>query len=179
MPLPTRPPEPPAAMRTAVGMMWAGAGLTVLSAVVFLASTDQFAEALTDATGVTNQFVIDQAVDEARSREIFRTIVGVALWSWMAVKNGQGRRWARVVATVFGVINVLGLLLGGLVLGGTGSADIETDELIEYLLPQLVLGVGIVVLGLVILFQLYRSESSRYYDESTRFQAALALRGYT
>lgn len=160
-------------MRTAVALMYVGAGLTILSAVVFFATTDQYAEALAEASGVGSTSRIDRAVSEARARELFQTALGVCLWIWMAVKNDQGRKWARVVATVFGVINVAGFALGGAVMGGIASQD-----LVDYLLPQFVVGAASVVLGIVILVKLYGSASSRYYDESSRYEAAMTLRGY-
>jgi hypothetical protein len=89
----------------------------------------------------------------------------------MAVKNGEGRRRARVVATVFGVINVTGFVLGGALASGLDSQDLYDD-----LLPQLLVSAASVVLGIVVL--LYREASSRYYDASTRYEAAMTLRGY-
>ena len=171
-PLPSRRPDPPPVMRTASALMLVGAGLTILSAFVFFASTDQYAEALVEATGASPARV-QQAVSQEEGQEVFRTLFGVALWVWMAVKNSQGRKWARVVATVFGVINAGSLLLGGALVGGLDSGD-----LVEYLLPQLVIGVTSVVLGIVILVQLYRPAASQYYEEAARFEAALTLRGY-
>jgi hypothetical protein len=154
--------------------MYVGAGLTVLSAIVFFLTTDRLGEALVEAGGrVRSQRLVDAAVDRAKAREVFRTVLGVCLWIWMAVKNGEGRRWARVVATVFGVINVIGFALGFGLASGLGSGDV-----LEYLLPQLVLASVSVLLGIVILVQLYRAASSQYYDESTRYQAAMTLRGY-
>lgn len=101
-----------------------------------------------------------------------RTIVGVCLWVWMAIKNGQGRKWARVVATIFGVINLIGIGLGGALIAGAGEGEAG------YVLPLLVVaGVG-GVLAVVTLIQLYRSGSSRYYDETARWQAAMTLGGY-
>jgi hypothetical protein len=100
-------------------------------------------------------------------------MLGVGLWVWMAVKNGHGRKWARVVATVFGVINVLGFVLGGALLSGLDSSD-----MVEYLLPQLIVGGTLVLLGVVILVQLHGTAASRFYDESTRYQAAMTLRGF-
>ena len=160
-------------MRTAVALMYAGAGLTILSAIVFFATLDQYVDALADASGVRSQAHIDATVDQASAREVFRAVLGVSLWIWMAVKNGQGRKWARVVATVFGVINVAGLALLFGLLSSLGS-----KELLGYILPLLVVGSASVVLGIVILAQLYRPASSDYYDQSTRYEAAMTLHGY-
>jgi hypothetical protein len=148
---------------------------TVLSAVIFFATTDQYADALAHASSspVRSQARIDRIVSEAEVRQIFQTALGVCLWIWMAVKNGEGRRWARVVATVFGVINVTGFVLGGAL-----AAGLDSQDLYDYLLPQLVVGTASVVLGIVVLVLLYREPSSRYYDDTTRYEAAMTLRGY-
>jgi hypothetical protein len=160
-------------MRRATALMYVGAGLTVVSAVLSFATSDQLADALADATGVRSDAMIDRAVADAQVQELFRTVIGVCLWVWMAIKNGEGRRWARVVATVFGIINVFGFAFGFLVMEG-----LEMEDLVDYLLPQLVLGAASVVLGVVILFQLHHPESAYYYDEAERYQAAMTLRGY-
>lgn len=160
-------------MQTATALMWVGAGLTIVSAIVFFATTDQYADALAEASGVRNPTLIDREVNRAEGQTVFRTVLGVCLWIWMAVKNGQGRKWARVVATVFGVINAVGLVLGGAFVSGLDSGD-----LLDYLLPQFVVSGVSVALEVFILVQLYRPASSHYYDESTRYKAAMTLRGY-
>jgi hypothetical protein len=172
-PVPQQPPVPPPAIRTASALMFVGAGLTVLSAVVFFATTERYAEALAEASDFRSRISIDREVDQATGQELVRTMLGVGLWIWMAVKNGQGRKWARVVATVFGVINVVGFALGGALLSG-----IDSSEMLEYMLPQLILGGITVLLGVVILVHLHGAAASRFYEESTRYQAAMTLRGY-
>ena len=67
----------------------------------------------------------------------------------MAVKNGQGRSWARVVATVLGGLSVLSTL-SNLAQGNTTALS-------------LVLSLVGIVLAAVILWFLYRPESSRFY----------------
>jgi hypothetical protein len=160
-------------MRTAIALMCVGAALMILSAIVFFATIDRYANAVTEVNGAANQAWIDRAVSHAERQEIFRTLIAVCLWIWMAVKNGQGRKWARVVATVFGVINVVGFAFGGALVEGSGS-----DALSDYVLPYVVMAAISVVLGIVILVQLYRPDSSRYYNESKRYTAAMTLRGY-
>lgn len=160
-------------MRTAIALMYVGAGLTVLSAIIFFATIDRYVDALADANDLRSQASIDATVNEANLREIVRTVLGVGLWLWMAVKNGQGRRWARVVATVFGVLNLAGFVLVFAFLSQLASGY----DLLGYLIPQLVTGSASVVLGIVILVQLYRPPSSHYYDESTRYEAWMTLRG--
>jgi hypothetical protein len=161
-------------MVTASWLMWAGAALAVVSTVVFFTTIDLYTEALAQATGRTpDHLVVERAVSRQQGQEMFRTIVAVCLWIWMAVKNLQGRKWARVTATVFGVIHVGGFLLGGALLGGIGA-----DEVVEHLIPQLVVGGASVILAIVILVMLFRPDANQFYEESTRYKAALTLRGY-
>ena len=68
----------------------------------------------------------------------------------MAVTNGQGKSWARVVATVLGGLNVLGTLLT------LAPAARRPLTLVTSLLS--------LALAAVILWLLYRPESTRYYE---------------
>jgi hypothetical protein len=159
-------------MRLATGLMYLGAGLTVLSAVIAFAMTEQLADSFAEDNPLLGRASVDQAVDELQARAVVRTIVGVTLWVWMAIKNGQGRKWARVVATVFGIVQLAGIVLGGALVAGVG------DDEVGYVLPSLVVDGAVAVLAIVILVQLYRPASSRYYDETARWQAAMTLGGY-
>ncbi len=81
-------------------------------------------------------------------------LIGVGLWVWMAVKNGQGRSWARVVATVLGALNIVFTLFG--LAGGTATPVTLVSSLVS------------LVLAGVILYLLYRPESTRFYDFRSR-----------
>jgi hypothetical protein len=67
----------------------------------------------------------------------------------MAWKNGQGRSWARIVATVLGAINVLFTLFGFTQPGMT--------------VVTATIGVVNLILAVVIVILLWRPESSSYY----------------
>jgi hypothetical protein len=49
---------------------------------------------------------------------------------------------------------------------------------VEYLLPQLLVNAVSVITAIVILVMLFRPDANRFYEESTRYKAALTLRGY-
>ena len=158
--------------------MYVGAGLTILSTVIFFATRGQLADSLAEAHPTATMVTVDRAVDRLQAREIMRTVLGVGLWIWMAVKNGDGRRWARVLATAFGVVNLIGFALVLALVASNGGGDGGGSNLVDYTLPYLVLaGVG-GVLAVVTLVQLYRADSSLYYDETARWDAALTLRGH-
>jgi len=75
--------------------------------------------------------------------------ISVVLWLWMAWANGHGRHWARIVACVlFGFATV--------------ATEISlTDNL--YSLSEKVLSASSWVLGVAILVQLWRRQSSAYF----------------
>jgi hypothetical protein len=66
----------------------------------------------------------------------------------MAYVNGQGKSWARIVATVLGGLNVVFTLLG---------LRNQTAAGVAFSLVGLLLAAGIV-------FLLWRPESSRFYE---------------
>ncbi len=74
----------------------------------------------------------------------------------MAWKNGQGRPWARIVATVLGGLNLLSTL-SAVSLGNVTGASIAVSV------------VGLVI-ALVILSLLWRKESSEFYAARSRPQ---------
>jgi hypothetical protein len=81
---------------------------------------------------------------------VFTVIVGllsVGLWIWMAETNRRGRKWARIVATVLGGLNIVLTLISLRQYTGFGTfLDIIT-----------------VALAATILWFLYRPESNQYY----------------
>ena len=77
-------------------------------------------------------------------------IIAVGLWVWMAWKNGQGRSWARIVATVFGALNVLFTLVG-FTQPGTTTVTV-------------IIGIVNMILAVVILVLLWKKESTEYYE---------------
>jgi hypothetical protein len=158
--------------------MYVGAGLTILSTVIFFATKGQLADSLADGNPTATRVTVDRAVDRLQAREIVRVVLGVGLWIWMAVKNGDGRRWARVVATAFGMVNLIAFAFALALVASNGGDDGGGNNLVDYTLPYLILaGVG-GVLAVVTLVQLYRADSSLYYDETARWDAALTLRGH-
>lgn len=156
--------------------MYFGAGLTILSAVVFFATKGQLADALSEAVPGVDRAIVEREVNEREAQELIRTALGVGLWIWMAVKNGEGRRWARVVATVFGLIYLVALTFT-ISFVATVSRDERIGSVVDYTVPYIVLGSVMGLLALVTLIQLYRDDSTRYYDERARWDAAVTLYG--
>jgi hypothetical protein len=141
--------QPPSIVQ-AVRLMWVGAALSALGVLLTFTQTDAIRDAVEDSDQTLTQSEIDTAVNIGIGVAVVSGLVAVGLWIWMAVANGQGKSWARVVATVFGALNVVGALFS---LAGPGATTLS-----------LLLSLVSLVLAAVILFLLYRPDSSRYYE---------------
>lgn len=153
-PGPEAPPlERPSSLSTAVRLMQLGAVLSLLSVIVSLLTLDSMKESIGDAMRDADPNVSQTTIDAAYSVGIVSGVIGgmiaVGLWLWMAWKNGQGRSWARIVATVFGALN---LIFTAVSFGSPGMTAVS-------------LGFGAinVVLATVILVLLWQKSSSAHY----------------
>ena len=145
--------DQPTSIRTAVRLMWAGAALSVVSLLVGLLSLGSIKNNIRDSlddNGSYTQSDLDTAYHVAVVTLIVVGIVGIAVWLWMARANGEGRRAARIIASVLGGLNILSFLL---MLAQGQATSIEV-------LFQAVS----VVLAISILFLLWRRESTDFYN---------------
>ncbi|MGH3445442.1 MAG: hypothetical protein ACRDPB_08705 [Nocardioidaceae bacterium] len=151
--------EQPPSIRTAVRLMWVGAGLSVISLIVGLVAIGGMKDEIRRQLAAQNQQVTQSTVDAAFTVGILFGVVfgviGILLWLWMAWKNGQGRSWARIVSTVLGVIYVISTIVN---LSSSTSSGVSK-----------ILGVITLIIDVVILVLIWRSESSAFYkSRSTR-----------
>lgn len=148
------PPQRPGSIDTAVRLMQVGAVLSVLSVVVSIFMLDSLKESIADAMRDADPNVTQSSIDAAYSVGIVSGVVGgiigAALWLWMAWKNGQGRSWARIVATVLGGLGILSALAG---FASPGTTAVT----IGFSLINLVLAIVVLVL-------LWKKESTAYYN---------------
>ncbi len=150
--------EQPQSIRTAVLLMRIGAGLSLLSLVLTLATVgslrdDIRADLQAQGTSFTESQV-DTTFNVAIAIAVISGLIGVALWLWMAWANGKGKKWARVVATVLAALGLLSLLVT-LTTAGTTTLSL--------LLSVVTIGVGVVAVVL-----LYRPDSSAFYEANSR-----------
>ncbi|MDF2091676.1 hypothetical protein P0Y31_04920 [Knoellia sp. 3-2P3] len=120
-PMPT-PPLPagqanlarPQSATNAVRLMWAGAGLSVVSLLLTPASDDVMRRSIEDAMAGQPESLTPQQIDGfvtlGVAMGIVFGIIALALWLFMAWANGTGRSWARIVATVLFALNAVFLL---------------------------------------------------------------------
>jgi hypothetical protein len=147
-------PDPPPPLATAVKLMYVGAGLSALSVVVNLFQRDELREQIAENDSSLTDDEIDTAVNFGMAFSVVLGLVVIGLWIWMARSNERGQSWARTTATVLGVLSIV-FLLFGLALGQ--STPLSTA-----------FGLVSLVLAAVILYLLYRPESSEYYRVRSR-----------
>jgi len=149
-------PQPPSIVR-AVMLMRAGAVLSIVNVLVGLATLgslkDNIRKQLTD-NGNYTQSNFDTAYHVTIISLVVAGLLGVALWLWMAHTNGNGRKWARVVATALGALSILSFVL---VLGQGQASTLSV-----------VLSALTALLAISILVLLWRRESTEFYLARSR-----------
>jgi hypothetical protein len=129
----------------AVRLMYAGAALAALTAIVVMVIAPQVGVLRIGATSIVESLT-RQVVTSA-----FLGTFQCVVWLWMAWKNKSGRGWARVVSTVFFACYCLGAV-----------EDLRYRTAVEV---RALLAVSwLVALGATI--QLWRAESGPFYQES-------------
>ncbi len=143
----------PSSITNAVKLMYVGAGISLIGIIVSLLSTGDMRASVRDALRQQGKSldpdIVDQTVTVGIILGVVFGLVGVGLWLWMARMNGNGRSWARIVATVLGGINILFTVVS---LGRSTATGVSS-----------VLGIISAILAVVILVLLWRKESSEYY----------------
>jgi hypothetical protein len=153
-----RPPQPPSVLN-AVRLMYAGAALGVLGVIFTLVFSGRIKRAVGKAAVKSNATLRSKGqktltVAQIHSLEsatvailVIVLIVGVLLWVWMAWANGKGNSWARIVATVLFGLNTIYLVL-------VASRAAIT---------AIFVGLSWLI-GLVVIFLLWRKDSSAYIN---------------
>ncbi len=140
--------EPPASVRNAVRLMYAGAALSAIVVIVTLVTIGSLkADILSHYPHYTASQVHTAEVAGVVT-SIIGGLIAIGLWLWMAWANGRGRSWARIVAAVFFGINTLDLIVSFARVHAVGS-------LIVSILVWLV-GLGAIVF-------LFSKESGAYF----------------
>jgi hypothetical protein len=139
--------ERPEPIRVAVSLMYIGAGLAGLSIVLVLLLMGSLRDQVRDNNPTFSDSRVDTAVTYGVTIVIVSALIGVALWLWMAHENGAGKLWARTVATVLGVLNIVLTLIRM----GANTTGVN------------ILGLVYIALAVAILVLLYRPDSTAYY----------------
>jgi hypothetical protein len=121
--MPAAPDLPkPSSLVNAVRLMWVGAALALIGAIVTLALSGKIKTAVRKAAikanatrASTGKTVLTHAQIQTLANAtvlIFTVvlIIGILLWVWMAWANNKGSSWARIVATVLFGLNTISLI---------------------------------------------------------------------
>lgn len=146
--------EQPPSIKTAVLLMRIGAAISAVSIIVGLLTLDILKDQIRTQLETDNanfsQSDLDAAFQIAVVIIIVVGLIGVALWLWMASANGKGKKWARIVATVLGVLNLLFLLFG---------LTADTQPVLSTIIAALSVLVG---LGAIVF--MYRQDATQFYN---------------
>jgi len=144
-----RPPAPPS-VQTAVKLMYAGAGLQALGIILSLLTLASLKSAILSKFPNYTTSQVHTAETAAIVFVVLVGLIGIALWIWMALANGAGRNYARIIASVlFGLYTID-------ILASFGRAQ-SAVGLIFGLLSWLV-GLGAIIF-------LWRRDSSAYFAQ--------------
>ena len=157
---PERPPAPPS-IQNAVKLMYAGAAISAVSLVISLATIGGTKDAISKARPSLTATQVNQLNTFIIALAVVSGVIGVALWLWMARKNGQGKNWARILSTVLFALATLDLF-------GVVSQPKTALGLIFPVLTWLA-GLGAVVL-------LWRKESTEFFKPQGRYDPSIDAR---
>jgi len=99
---PVEPDKPPApqSVLNAVKLMYAGAAVSTVSLIISLATISGTKDAIKKAKPSLTAAQVNQLNTFIIALAVVSGVIGVALWLWMARKNGEGKSWARILSTV-------------------------------------------------------------------------------
>jgi hypothetical protein len=109
---PARPAEMPASVATAVKLMWAGIGLTVLSTLLTFVLLDSIVDRALEDAGVAGEVDTDLVRASAVAGGIFGLVIGVGIALLLLTFVKKGANWARITYTVLGGLSLLFGLIG-------------------------------------------------------------------
>jgi hypothetical protein len=112
------------------------------------------AQALADGQ-VINESALDAAVGLGLVFALVSGLINAGLWAWMAVMNGKGRSWARIVATVLAALGIVFGLIGLLGAGLGGATAVTAPDVVRQIIT-LGLAIGITAL-------LWNRKNATYY----------------
>jgi hypothetical protein len=146
---PQRPEQPPS-VRNAVRLMYAGAALEVIAAIVSVLTRGSLKSAILKNHPNYTVAQLHTAEVARATILIIGALIAIGLWIWMAQANGRGLSWARTLSAVFFGISTLSLLLSLVAARTVGT---------------LIVGVIIWLVGLAAIILLFSKESSPFFSK--------------
>ncbi|AXH96089.1 hypothetical protein [Ornithinimicrobium avium] len=153
--------ERPQSVSLAQKLMYGGAAVTLVSGVLGLfgdkdALREQTRKQLEAAGQAVDDATLDSALQIGLVTGVGVMVVSVVLWLLLGWLNGRGVGWARIVATVLGILGVLST-----VVGLAGSAILPGGAAGGALTMALSVLTGLIALAVVIL--LWRPDAGRFF----------------
>ena len=152
IPAPMVPVAAPASIKQAVLLMKVGAGISLVSLLsIFIFRSEMRTaaeEAVAKSGGTLKASDVDALVNLGMAIGVISGLIGAGLWLWMAVANGKGKNWARIVATILFAIHTLSFV-----------ANFSQPTA----LLSRVLGIVMWLVAAYIIVLLYKKESSQFY----------------
>jgi len=93
-------PVPPPPVQMAIRLMWIGAALSAISAIVAAATVSSLRTAILKVHPAYSAAQVQSAEHSQAFLFIFVGVVSVGLWLWMSFAIRSGKPWTRIVATV-------------------------------------------------------------------------------
>ena len=154
------PVERPLTISLAVIGMWIGAGLAALNVAVAYVEKVASNKALYEDYG-DNEILMDRLVHTgvwlAVGIAAAFAVIEIALWVTMALTNRSGFKWARIAATVLGLVGVA-LAIGSLV------TSVIYDTVVAVSVAH---SIAMQVVSIAVLVLLWLPESTSYYRRRT------------
>ncbi|MGC1283743.1 MAG: hypothetical protein WA895_12485, partial [Streptosporangiaceae bacterium] len=145
-------PRIPGSVLTAVRLMYAGAAVSLVNVIVNLTAINQIKTAF-ETQHPLAQNAAQGVAALAAAAVVITGAVGIGLWLKLASASRKGRSWARTAGTILFGLDTIGLLG---TLGRTGIPVAKT------------FGVLIWLIGFIAVIELWRRQSSDYFDSRRR-----------
>ena len=151
-PEPQRPPMP-SSVQTAVRLMYAGAVLTAIELIGYLATIGGLRNAIHQAFPKYSAARVHQVEVTSIIFTVIILLIAIGLWIWMARASAAGRNYARITGTVLFGLNTLNVLLQ--------LARPHASVALFIILLVWLAGLGAVIM-------LWRKESGSYFSRRTQ-----------
>jgi hypothetical protein len=106
VPPPSGPVLPPP-VQMAIRLMWIGAALSAVSAVIAAATVSSLRTAILKVHPAYSAAQVQSAEHSQAFLFIFVGVISVGLWLWMSFAIRSGKPWTRIVATVLFGVNTI------------------------------------------------------------------------
>jgi hypothetical protein len=108
--LPQRP-ETPTSVLNSVKLMYAGAGLSLISVIIGLVTIGSLKTAIEQANPSLSSSQVSAVATASVAAVVVAGLLGVGLWIWIAQMCKAGKNWARITGTVLFGVDTLFLLI--------------------------------------------------------------------